>query len=71
MFRNLFRTGADRRAEEAKTRRICAEVSQKRRAELDESYANLETTQEIMDRVEVNRVLRNAPPAPAESGQGC
>lgn len=61
MFRHLFRAGAERRAAEAETRRICDEVQRARRADLDESYANLETTQEIMDRVDVQRALRSQP----------
>lgn len=61
MFRNLFRAGAERRAAEAETRRICAKVQRERDADLDKSYANLETTQEIMDRVEVRRALRSRP----------
>lgn len=64
MLHRLFRASADRRAAEAETDRVLGEIREEKRRYLDKTYRDLESTQEIMDRVEARRSSRCAEPHP-------
>jgi hypothetical protein len=55
MFHKLFRASAERQAAEAETRRVCKEIRQEKDKNLRETYRDLDTTQEILERIDVKR----------------
>lgn len=60
MIHRLFRATAARRAAEAETDRVLGDVRRERRAYLDKAFRDLETTQEIQERVDARRSSRGA-----------